>query len=719
MTRRRGRTFSNPLRWAGALSAVALLLLSGMSMNASAGDEIPHENFDLVGENLDVVVSLLRSSIAYSERALMAMYNRSMSSVEQNLSVVRSILIPADRILDDIEDVASSYENLSKLLPPFVALSGRMDSFSVMESQLLAALKKIVSASVLENLTGEDKLEALAAIRQVNLLITRMNSTIDGMLVDARDITALTVEGKTPFADNRLIPLIEKLRELLRIVLAQMEEIIHNEVPWGETEPFLLLWLDDDRYYLGEVIRGGGYLYFNGSFASNHLVDVLLDGELLISSTTNILGEFRFTYQIPVNASWLGTHVVRARASTAWETIWSDSLTITISLIPTSLKLTASTTLMSIEDRLVLSMTLREVHGLPMAGSVIRVESGGEIMEFTTDSLGTCSYSVNGRDLGYGRFSFQAYYDGVLPYASSSSALVSVVVDIPTSVDLVIFADRLRAGMYLVGSGVLLANGSTPLPQQTVTLLVDGVELLNVTTREDGSFAYTIETEDIPAGGHTLKAAFLYRDAVWRYCEDEESFTIYTLKPGEYPFWPHIPGWGGMFPVEEFPYLFFGKYAYITWLLIIVLIGLLVRLLQMRSARKAAAEKKALTAMLEPLEKTEAGPTQAATAADFAAELASKAAEPSTPNERIIWYYRALLNFLSNRRRIGLRESMTHWEVARFLRMLGYPQTAVERVTILFERALYSGAQLTEADTVMMSSNLTLIVSKGGTPGAA
>lgn len=57
-----------------------LLLLPSVVANARA-DEIPHENYDLVGSNLDVVISLLNSSIGYSELALDSMYDKAMDYV--------------------------------------------------------------------------------------------------------------------------------------------------------------------------------------------------------------------------------------------------------------------------------------------------------------------------------------------------------------------------------------------------------------------------------------------------------------------------------------------------------------------------------------------------------------------------------------------------------------------------------------------------------------
>lgn len=157
------RTFYRKRSWIAPLAAIALilvLLLPSAISNATA-DEIPHENYDLVGSNLDVVISLLNSSIGFSEYALMAMYNESMEDVEQNLSIVRGILTPAEQLLGEIKNIATSYENLSKLLPPFANLSSQEDSFASMETLLIEARDELITASMIENLTGPDMIKAL------------------------------------------------------------------------------------------------------------------------------------------------------------------------------------------------------------------------------------------------------------------------------------------------------------------------------------------------------------------------------------------------------------------------------------------------------------------------------------------------------------------------------------------------------------------------------
>jgi len=687
-----------------AALASIMMVLPALAVNSSA-DEIPHENYDLVKSNLDVVISLLRSSITYSENALQRMYNESMDQVEQNLTIVRGLLTPAGRILEQIRNIAGSYENLSRLLPPFNSLSAQMDSFSSMEVSLLGARGDVVSASRLANLTGEEMLKALDSIRRVNSLILQMNNTIDDMLVSANSIIGLVVEGSQPFTDNRLIPLIEKLRDLLYAIMAEIDLITREGVPWDKTQSFSLLWLSAGDYYLGDQITGGGYLYFDGAFAIGHMVAIQMDGTNLTFATTSSGGRFSFSYPIPLNASWLGSHALKATAITPAGVLNSNIVTIRILLVPTSISLVVESNLLTIEDELVADVRLMDVRKRPLENAPCHFTLDEQTLPFETDSQGNFKDSWKVSDMGYGLHVLQAFYDGELPYEPSASNVETIIVDIPTSVSLNLFATRYFAGYYVVGNGTLVANGTTPMPDQEITLSIDEVVVANLTTGQNGQFAFSVSTDSMSLGGHTIVAAFLHRESIWRYSQDEKSFTVYGLKIGKYPFWPIIPKWS-LGQGDTIPYLFVGQYAYFFWLLVLMAVAIAVRVMQMSGKRKRLQPSK--TEIIESLEKAaEPGTIPAAAMAELAKDMLTGEVGPTNPNERIVWYYQRLLAILSAKANIAIRTSMTHWEVARILKILGFPVRPVERATILFERALYSGALLSDDDAVMMSTALT------------
>lgn len=695
--------------------ALFVLLFSATAMPLSSGwaaaDEIPHENYDLVGSDLEAVVMMLNASIRYSERALMCMYNQTMALAEQNLSVVRNILVPAERVLEEIENLASSYENLSEMIPPFAELSRLMDGFADDEVALLDIRTELVNASALPALTGDELIAALDAIREFNELIVRMNGTIDDMLVSAEDITELAVEGKRPFEQNQLAPLIEKLRALLVMIEEDISRIIEEDLPLGESEPFLILWISSSNYYLGDAIIGGGYLFFDGAFATGYQVRIVMDGSELTYATTSTGGKFSFAYQIPLESSWVGVHTIMSECATPVGDLVSDTLSFRISLIPTTITLALGEDEISFSESVLASVTLKDFRGNPLESGACRFVIDGEEVAFQTDEGGTESHTWQGDELGYGSHSVQALFGGEVPYAASSSAIKDITVNIPTSINLLLFSTEVRRGQFIVGNGTLYANGTERLVGQNIAISIDGVVVANLTTGADGEFAFTIDSEQLAIGGHTLSAALGSRDPIWRYSQDEEGFVVKWYKEGGYPFWPVIPGWGGI-PGDLIPYLFIGKNAYFFWLLLLAFTGVMIRLLQMRkrALRREAAMR---SEELEPMDSAMRASGAAAAPPTDAFELPPPTEGPSNPNERIVWYYQRFLAFLLRKGWPGLRASMTHREVARVLKAFGYPQDPVEDATMLFERALYSGTRMTNEDAIQMSAAMTNLVRPG------
>lgn len=689
------------------MTALALLVvLSATPFGAMA--EIPHENYDLASSDLDTVIQLLNSSIRSSEGSLRALNDEDTVLAGQYLDRVSDVLKPADDILSDIQDVAGSYEDLNALLPPFTSLYESESSFLAMEAELLHARNDIVSSSELLNLSDEDMIAALDAIKRFNSLVDQMNSTIDEMLVHALAIDALTVDGTTPFVPNDLAELIEQLRDMIDKIVTDMQAIIDDGIPWDNDVSFLLIWVVDPSLYLGETIVGGGYLFVHGTFVAGHPVDISMDGGLLLQVITGTGGRYAFSKAIPLNESWLGSHTVVAHADTVNLTVDSDPVQITISLVPTSIRLTADMSVMSRDQQVTLEAKLKDVKGMPVPLMNCTLRLDGDDEAFVTDDAGSQEWSWAGSELGFGTHIASASYHGVLPYASCSSNTVKVVVDIPTNITINLFSDRLREGYYVVGNGTLTSNGSQPMAARNVSLYVDGGYVRDIKTQANGVFAFSISTDNMTTGTHTLRAAFELREDIWRYSEAEASFVIITYRFSDYPFFPWIPGWNiGL--GEEIPYLFFGENAYYTWMFIILVIGIVIKALQVRKGRMARESQRVLSPDEVVGEGLEPEPHDAR---DWAPVQAPEWL--SGANERIVWHYNHLIAFLMRRRRIGIADNMTHWEVARLLQSLGYPESTTKKVTVLFEKAYYSGTTLSEADVIQMGSSAHSLKRVGG-----
>jgi hypothetical protein len=506
--------------------------------------------------------------------------------------------------------------------------------------------------------------------------------------------------------------LIERLRDLLNTIRADIEALVIHKIPWTTTHPFLLLWLSSYEYYLDEQISGGGYLFYNGAFVPDHDIAILMDGSNLTSSRTSGAGIFAFAYQIPLNSSWLGPHEIKAQTIVSSGTLDSSTIQIRIILVPTNTVLEVTKAVLSPEDLLEVRVTLNDSRGHPVRSASCHFMLDRSNTGFNTDQNGSYGRTWPASDLGYGAHAIQAFFEGMLPYAPSSSPAIGFEVSIPTEISLELVSTRIFTGYAVSGNGTLLANSTQPLPGQEITLSIEGLAVGNVTTDSQGQFSFTIPTKGLSVGAHILRAEFLNREGVWRYSANEIGFTIYSTKLVKYPFFPFIPGWGGG-PQDVLVYLFIGPNSYYFWLLILLLIGIIIKAYQASSKRKHARPVPGpRSQLLVTLERApEPVPQKKLTSEDFALELERASVGPATPNESIVSYYQRLLSFLTRRDSLSLKSSMTHWEIARLLKAFGYPSAPVEKATSLFEVALYSGRPLSDDDTVLMSTTLTNLIS--------
>ncbi len=687
---------------------VMAIAVSSASIGSMA--EIPHENYDLVGSDIDIVIAMLNASIRASEDALRSFYDQELEAAQESIDAANGVVAPAAALLEEIEDVASSHEQLTVLIPPFSSLHDEMQTFLELEDQMLSVRADVVSLATEWNLSDSDVVAALDAIRQINILLSGMNDTIDAMLDCAGDIDALTVDDRHPFVPNELAELMERLRELTLLIHGEIAELIEEGIPWQDDQSLLLIWIADSELYLGETLEGGGYLLRNGDFVPANSVNISIDGTWSVAVLTNSIGAYSFNFAIPINDSWVGAHSVFGAAYVAGETVVSDTLPFHVSLVPTAIVLHLSNTTISPQEALVVEAVVTEERNRPLPWVVCTLFLDGVSREFATDEDGRCEWTWTGAELGIMTHVFSAGFPGLLPYAPCESEEATVVVNVPTEVTVELFEDRLRSGFHLVGDGMLTANASLDhLADMKISLYVDGVIVSNVSTDKTGKFAFSLDTVEIPSGAHTLSARFIDHDPYWRNSEEHKSFFMIGLSYSEYPFFPWIPGWDiGDGLTEQIPYLFFGEYAYLTWLFIVLVIGVVIKAVQARK-RRAAAEPSSESVVAE------AETSSYVSSRDRPFGSTERMPDWLTsPNEKVIWHYHNLLAFLKSAGRIGITDDLTHWEVANLLASVGYPHSEAKRVALLYEKAQYSGHASSEEDVVNMDSSSAQLRRSGG-----
>lgn len=691
--------------WARLLVTVCVVSVGISMLSAGAAADIPHENYEYVSSDLGVVVSLLNTSILYFEASLVALHSEDTSGGSENLSAVNSLLGPAENVLDELADIAESYDDLSLLIPPFATLADEEALFIGMEAALIDAREVLRSLSGQPSLTDDETIIALTAFNEASALMSRMNASIDSMIIHAMEITSLSVEGEAPFSESDLVDLIESLRDLLYNVEVELVELIEGTGDGSgiSIDPFLTLWVSDTSLHLGDDLVGGGYLYFNDSFQPGREVAILRDESAFVTTTTSGFGAFEFSFSIPLNSSWLGAYEIAAISSWEYGNLTSDSVMISVTLIPTSLLVSVNEPLLSPQETLEVSVTLRDVRGDAVPDAEVSFTLDEQVENVSVDSQGRYTTTRSTADLGIGFHTLSSSYGGEMPYASCNSPVITIKIDIPTSLELSLYSDRVYWGYYIVGEGVLTSETPDTLDGMPITLSIDGFVVMNVTTDEQGGFAFSIPSESITVGDHVLKAEFTHEDIKWRHSEDEASFNVYTTeRTAKYPFWPFIPGWGGGAPPEILSDLFFGDYAYFGWLLVVGIIAVMVKTVRIRRetlARRARAGPASSGYGLDGFV-----PPGSTTESQSVTDLFDTIEPPDAPNERIVWSYNYFLRFLVKSRRVQIGASMTHREIARMLEAFGYPTNLVSKVTNLFEMARYSGASMTESEMNAMGS---------------
>lgn len=693
-------TTRTPRAQAAALAALVI----AVSFSTGCSAEIPHENYDLAASDLEMVVALLNASVRASEDALSAMADEDLQSSAESLDLIDGALSPATALVDDLVGVADSYDDLSALLPPFVDLHDGMAEFNDDEAAMLEVWNLVATMSRLEDMTDEQANETLRAASEMLSLISSMRATAGSILASAQRIDGLEVDGVAAFVPNDLVELVGELVAFLDLMEQRLEDALADEMPWDEGVSYLILWIQGTTVFVGEDLVGGGYIYLDPTSAVGLEVSISIDGTERLDETTGLTGGFSFAFPVPAEEAWLGEHSIAAHAETPLGGLASETLVFTVTLIPTQTTLELSSTELSPNETLLVTVLVEEEEGDPLTGVSCTLTVDSASLELVTDPDGRAESTLDAVGLGLGPHYLSAAYAGGMPYAPSASETVYVSVTVHTALDLTLSSDRLQKGEYLLGRCELSSDREEPMAWETVTMTIDGLFVDNHTTEEDGSFAFSYRDEGLGAGSHLVTVTYTSNSPGLRNCSDSEVFTIIELEKRPYPFLPWIPGWGGGLS-ESVPDLFFGDNAYYAWLLILLVAGLTARAMRARRARaEAKASRQGAGGASYGLPGGPAPP----------AKSLSRAEAPGNPYDDIVWHYGRLVAFLRGKKRMALAESMTHWEIARLLLSTGYPRAATNSVTTIFERAFYSGSGVSAEEADRMRSSVKEIIEHAG-----
>ena len=673
-----------------SLLAVSVVLLLTAGQYASA--EIPHENFDLVSTDMNLVVQLLNQGLNATEMALVSCIDGRPANASQNLTLLDTILEPVAELISEIENLATSYYSLRYLTPPFEKLALGGHRFILNQSiflNCLASLKSYVG----KTLFALESVEVGELIASSRTTVFNMNSNLNTMDNATEGVSNLLVENTRVFDTTYLEELIDRLRMLLDEYQTQLDSLFFI-MQWGE--PFLLLILDDDEYYLGEKVKITGYLYNGPAPIVGKAVDIYKDGMWLDTVPTNDNGTFDAAWDIFIDKDELGRHNITATAVIEGYFL-EDKREIVVLKIPTNLTLWINGERFPPDETIVATSLLEDYIHKPLEDKTVEYQLDNRYIDLMTSATGQAELVLKAAELEWGRHYITARFNGTEIYDPAENVTQFFDVNYNVSLQLSLSSNRVKQGDNVTIKATLQVNNTRTLPDHEISLKIDDTFLVSGITNEDGDFVYKLNTKNTPSGTHFVTAWFFstelkYEDAV----SPVQILIIYVPSSGEHgdggDWWDTLVG-------------------NVYWLLLLIIIIMILAVLMLskdaiENARVAGLRKAAglktpgVTVGTIPVAEDMLPPPEF----PVSGEVSGLDFSAMPPRVAIVKRYGLLLEALRVWRKIPIQANMTAREIGELLRRTGYPADETTQLTGIFERAMYSARETTSADWERFSS---------------
>ena len=677
---------------------MVLLLCGGQYASA----EIPHENFDIVSTDVDMVVQLLKQGINATELALISCLDDRPYNGSRNLTLFDSILIPSTELITEINGIASSYYTLDYLLPPFENLSAGGHRFIGNQTKYLDYVSEL-RTFVGRVLINTEVPRAKDLLRESRSAIFSMNSNLDIMDTAAWDISNLTVNHVKVFNTTNLKELIDRLRIKITDYGAQLDNLFYI-IQWSQS--FILVVTDKTDYYLDEAVKITGYLYnITGPVVGRGLY-IFKDATVLNSTVTDAIGAFLFFWSIPVDPIELGSHNITAHASINGEP-FDDSKEIFIHRIPTYLSLVINGLRFTPDKPILTTTYLTDYWSRPVIGRIVTIRLDNVDTDTVTNGAGEVHLDYNSTDYEWGRHFMTARFGGTSVYEPSANGTQYFDVNLNTTLSLVISSNRVKKGENVSIKAQLFMNNTRPFSDRELTIKMDDDVLIQDATNQNGSVYYLLDTGKVATGTHVIRAWFFssepkYQDAV----SPPLVLIIYVQSGGENQqnndWWNVLTG-------------------NIYWILLIIIIIILLAVLllsreTLENVRIIPTTKKVQLKEAPGISVTKEGAPKVILPPGLPISDALQGFDFSImpPKLAIIRRYGILLNWLYSTRGFPIRANMTAREIGDLLIVSGYPAIDVKRLTLIFEEARYSLAEMAQQDLDEFVQLIETVQSSGG-----
>ena len=449
-------------------------------------------------------------------------------------------------------------------------------------------------------------------------------------------------------------------------------------------EPTILLYVTPLNPYLGENIQAYGYFIANNTLIANHTISLYWNETLTEKNLTNEDGRFEILIPVPLD-TLPGPYIITAQSNYASKIYSSDSIFITIKKIPTNISLSCHNNHFYLNETIEFAGKLVDYKYRGITNSIVLTLADIKI-PLQTDSDGNFAFNFNDY-LPFGSYFAQVFYTPNAIYEPCVSNLVPIFIDTPTNLSIFSTETEVVTGQHITIFGRLLEGiNNTALTNKSIFIYHEDDKVGSVTSNSSGWYSFSYQTHKAYLGKHTFYAHYIPEGNTFRNSTSEK--IIITIQSG--------------FPlVVELVLLFL-----ILFIMILTFIfrKKLVQTLFSKPPLRQE-EKERTIEPVPPKKKIQFNKH------DFTIDISKK--KKDDYNKAIVSHYTKFLTFLT-KTGVLLRATQTHHDIKKMLVTEGFSKTPTEKVTLLFEKAMYSPHPIEHSDLIQFNTNIEVMINDYG-----
>ena len=686
--------------WSRGFGVICIVLvLTATTTVVQAADPPSHRNFSESEEDLFAIFSYLQDAKRLSEEALYSSYLANASTL---FSQDTSLLFDADKLnvslekksqleryyrntqedISELSDHAESYKYFQEYLNPIKQLSANISRIVTYHSDILVCLTQLVEMIHNQSWDQQDIIE----------MVQKGYSSIIFCEESIADTEKNLINVSSIFSTDLIEVYLALFKDVLERYTHYFQEVL-TLFPSLESE--LVIFIDHPAVYVSDSIHVIGYFFANNTFVQGQHINLMFNEHFIGKTMTTQNGSFRS--DIPIEPfTKPGVYPLYAETQYQGETIKSNSVNISVSLVPTFIELNLSKANFDPNENIKVFGRLTSKDNSVLQDTIL-CTYGDKEQIIQTNKTGCFNETLIGIS-SCGQYIFQATFQSNDIYASSASKEVPFSVNYPTFLSLCSNRDQGSIGDIFVLSGRLTnATTNEPLIGKTIVLKLSHITLASVETNETGWYTYTWDTKESASGDIQLYTVFQSDDIALRTCTSP-LITI-ALEPISFTS-----------TTNQF-FAFIAEYLIFFMFLLLLLFSLSISLYLKRKQRKMDLMngKQSSNHFNFPISSNFSGFLSKQTTE----EINNIAQSPVFLNKKIINGYRLLLHTLLTRG-IPIEKSKTHLEIKELLNQAGFPKDSVGSVTVTFEQARYAPYIAEEDDVRIFDENVFNIITMGG-----